>query len=252
MMTVYRVRRGFLHGLSPVTKLMLLPGVFLLSLLSDDPFVLAGLTAGLIAVAVGSRLHGLVWSSRVILGLLFVFPAVMWTFMYQGMNGRGFMGIPGATTEGVLYGSAMGLRLVAMLVAGLLLLGSTRVEEIAWGLTRFGLPYRLSFALTLAFRLVPLFFETYRTIEEAQRSRGLDIRRSALERLRGVIPLLIPVFVAGLRRTDQLAVALEAKGFGRPGKRTSVVSRVMRAGDWIALAATVLLIVFFGVVRASL
>lgn len=236
MTSVYSADQGFLHRLSPVTKLILLPVVFLLSLLSDDPIGLGVIAIGLILISVIGRLHTVIWKSRAVLAMLFFFPAILWTFMYEGSTTLAWVGIPAATMEGVLYGTAMGLRLTVMLMAGLLLLGSTRVEEIAWGLTRFGLPFRISFALTLAFRLVPLFFDSYRMIEEAQRSRGLDIRRSAMTRLRGVIPLLIPVFVAGLRKTDQLAVALEAKGFGMAADRTTVVSRKMAPVDWLILA----------------
>ena len=58
-----------------------------------------------------------------------------------------------------------------MVVLGVVFLSSTTVEGFAQGLRALGLPYRAAFAITLAFRLVPTFLESGRTVVEAQRAR---------------------------------------------------------------------------------
>jgi energy-coupling factor transport system permease protein len=100
------------------------------------------------------------------------------------------------------------------------------------------LPYRISFTMTLAFRLVPLFLEAAFTIIQAQRCRGLDIHRGRLlERLRHYVQVLIPVFMGALRRADQMAVALEVRGFNSGNPRTSYPRAPWQTSDVLALLA---------------
>jgi energy-coupling factor transport system permease protein len=139
-----------------------------------------------------------------------------------------------------------------MIFCGLIFLAATSVEDFTYGLTRLGLPFALSFALSLSFRLVPLFADTVRGIQDAQKARGLDPEAGGLlARVRSYPPLLVPVFAAALRRADQLAIALESKGFGLSVKRGSY--REYRKGlpDGLAIALIVMVIVAEIMLRRS-
>jgi len=57
---------------------------------------------------------------------------------------------------------------------GILFLSTTKIEEFAYALTRVGMPYKLGFAMTLAFRLVPVFLDAAVTVAQAQRCRGFN------------------------------------------------------------------------------
>jgi energy-coupling factor transport system permease protein len=106
-------------------------------------------------------------------------------------------------------------------LAAVIFLTVTPTEDFTFALSRLGVPFVMSFALTLAFRLTPLFIETGQTIAMAQKSRGLDLDTGGiLKRIRNHVPIVIPVLASGLRRADQLAVALESRGFGKEKKRT--------------------------------
>src|SRR5206468_3908909 len=72
---------------------------------------------------------------------------------------------------------------------------------------------------TLAFRLVPVFFDAALAVVQAQRCRGLELGRGGIvARLRRFVPILVPVLIGALRRADRMAMALELRGFnsGRP------------------------------------
>ena len=58
------------------------------------------------------------------------------------------------------------------------------------------------------------------TIIEAQRARGLDTEGGIIRRLRGVVPLAGPVLLGSLAEVEERTMALEARGFSRPGRRT--------------------------------
>jgi energy-coupling factor transport system permease protein len=159
--------------------------------------------------------------------LIFAVTAVVWTFFY------------GAPTreEGLRYGLSMGIRLAAFLVTGLLFLTTTRMEEVAYALRRLGVPYLVGFTLTLSFRLVPVFFESAVTIVQAQRCRGLDLRRGGwLARLRRFAPVIVPVFIGALRRADRMAMALELRGFNSGRPRTRFPRPGPGVGDLVAIA----------------
>src|SRR5690606_36584454 len=115
-----------------------------------------------------------------------------------------------------VFALGMALKLETFLAAGMLFLSTTRIEEFAYALTRLGMPYAVGFTMTLAFRLVPVFIDAALTVVQAQRCRGLDFERgSFVERVRRYVPVLVPVFMGALRRADQMAMALDARGFQR-------------------------------------
>jgi energy-coupling factor transport system permease protein len=120
-----------------------------------------------------------------------------------------------------LFALGMALKLMVFLASGILFLSTTRIEELAYALTRMGIPYKIGFTMTLAFRLVPVFIDAALTVVQAQRCRGLDFDRGSLwERLRRYIPIIVPVFMGGLRRADGMAMTLEARGFQSGTQRT--------------------------------
>ncbi len=125
--------------------------------------------------------------------------------------------------ESFLFGIAMGLRLANFVAIGLLLLSTTRNEEMTNGLIRLGCPYPIAFAISTALRLVPTFAGAGVTIVQAQMSRGLDLKsKNIFSRLAQFIPQAIPLFIYAIRHTNLLAMALESKGF-HPGLKKNLL-----------------------------
>jgi energy-coupling factor transport system permease protein len=123
-----------------------------------------------------------------------------------------------------------------MISAGMILISTTRNEELVLGMIRMGMPYRVGFAISTALRLVPTIASSTVTISQAQRSRGLDLESgNLLDRLRKFLPLLVPVFISTIRSTNIFGMALESKGFGAREKRTFYLKLQMRMGDYLVL-----------------
>ncbi len=228
----YSERSSFFHGLHPVSKMTGLLLSFTAALAFSHPlyilplvvmFVVPGLMAG-----AGEGLRR-VWPLMLAIGAA---SFVLWGFFFKGENLIYSLGPLRFTREALLYGAGMGIRLDLMLFCGLVFLASTRIEDFTAGLSIMGVPFSLSFALSLSFRLVPIFSEAAQTILQAQRCRGLDMEaKGPLKRLMSYLPLLVPVFASALRRTDQLAVAIESKGFGAGGRRTTYREYRFRGRD---------------------
>jgi len=229
-----------LHRLDPRAKLFGLLVAFALTLVFNHPGYVAAAAAAIVLAAGIGRCFVNLWRLRVIFVLLFLFSVVLWPLMLRGPTLVARLGPLSVTRESLLYGLAVGLRLDAMVAAGLVFLSTTRVEEFTSGLRRLGLPFPVSFAFSLAFRLVPTFAESAYTIIQAQKSRGLDLESGGLlTRLRRHVPLLIPAVVCAIRNTDLLAMTLESRGYGASGRRTDYLELRFRWRDaLICLALT--------------
>ena len=131
--------------------------------------------------------------------------------------------------------------MILMISTGMVLITSTRNEELVNGMIRLGMPYRVGFAISTALRLVPTIVTSTLTISQAQRSRGLDLESGNLfERVKKFLPLLVPVFISSIRNTNIFGMALESKGFGASEKRTFYLDFHMNKTDYIVLAFSIL------------
>ncbi len=229
-LTLYVPAATPLHRLHPVTKLAGLVAFVVAAFVVDAPAVLLPLSVGIFALIVPAGALPNVRRLRLMFVLVFVFTLVVWTFFYRG--------VLAPSRAGFLFGLSTAIRLDTFLAAGLLFLTTTRVEEVAYALGRLGVPHAVGFTLTLAFRLVPVFFDAALAVLQAQRCRGLELHRGGLvRRLRRFVPVLVPVLIGALRRADRMAMALELRGFNSGRPRTTYLRA--RAGRADAVAGTI-------------
>jgi len=96
--------------------------------------------------------------------------------------------------------------------------------------------------LTLALRFVPTLLEEAERISKAQAARGFSLEGKGLFRKgMGLLPLIVPLFVSTLRRAEDLAQALEARGYHPGVTRTSIRALKMRWPDYVFLLSNLLL-----------
>lgn len=242
---------SFIGLCHPAVRLIALFLACLPPLLIDRPLP----ALALIGIYAGAALNAAAWNNlwrvKWLIVTFLVVAMVMWPAFYQVPGPAVFRLGPFAPSIGSLsFAFAMGLRLVALLIAGVVFLSTTRIEEISHGLQKLGTPYRVSFAFSLAFRLTPLFLETAAQISAAQRARGLDLQSAGLlRRLKGYVAILVPVLITALRRADGLALALESKGFGRSTERTSIVQYCFGWRDAVLILGLSVMVLVSGIHR---
>ena len=237
--SLYIRRDSFVHRLHTLTKVAFLLTVFVAALAVTHPLPTAGIALFVALVAVLGRCARVFLPAWPMLLGLFLVTAVIWTWAYPGGGPPLWLGPVAVPSRGALFGLAMGTRMAVYLAAGLVFLATTRVETFASALERVGLPRTAGFVLTLAFRLVPVFLETALTVTQAQRARGYEIDRGPIGgRIRRRARLIVPIFLAGLRNADGMALALEARGFGRRGAaRGTLIEERFAWRDALAIAA---------------
>lgn len=235
-LSLYQDHCTWLHRLDPRTKLAGVVSIFVLCLCFNHPLYMAIVTGTTLALVFISRVQRALWPLRYLILLLVLFSTILWPFFVQGPTLIFRWNFLEISRESLLYGIAMGLRLATFTLGGVLFLATTRNEEISSGLARLGLPYALVFALSTALRLVPTFVGAGATIVQAQVSRGLDLEsKSLVARFSAFIPLAVPMFIAAIRYTNLLSMALESRGF-RPGApRSFFYEPRLEPKDWRVL-----------------
>ncbi|PIY22039.1 MAG: hypothetical protein COZ11_14125 [Deltaproteobacteria bacterium CG_4_10_14_3_um_filter_51_14] len=137
----------------------------------------------------------------------------------------------------------LGLRLICLLTLSFALFQKVSAEEMGESARRMGLPYGVSFILTSSMRYVPLLGERLTSIMDAQKSRGIDLR-PRLRNIPNFLALVIPLLIQAILLSDHLAMAMEARGFGR---KERTFRKVMRIGamDWAVMALSSVLFALF-------
>jgi len=135
---------------------------------------------------------------------------------------------------------AMTLRFVVLVESFSVFFLTTSPDHLGLALEQTRIPYEFCFAFTTAVRFVPVLAEEAQTIMDAQKARGLELERgNFLKRIRNYIPILIPLIVSAIRRSLELAEAMESRAWGATKNRTNLYVLKMHKGDIVLIAITV-------------
>ena len=118
-------------------------------------------------------------------------------------------------------------------------------------LERRRLSPRFAFVAMATLEAVPAMVERATVIQSSQRSRGLDTEGSVWARVRGVLPLVVPVILSSLTEVEERSLALEVRAFGRPGRRHLLWHVPDSTAQLIARSVLVLLLVALIVGRVT-
>jgi energy-coupling factor transport system permease protein len=144
------------------------------------------------------------------------------------------------TTVAVENSAAMTLRFVVLVESFSVFFLTTSPDHLGLALEQTRVPYEFAFAFTTAVRFVPVLAEEAQTIMDAQKARGLELEKGGfLKRIRNYVPVLIPLIVSAIRRSLELAEAMESRAWGATKKRTNLYALKLRRGDFVLLAITI-------------
>jgi len=202
------------------------------------------LTVGLVLTA--AVLSRAPW--RALLGtlrLVFWLGLFMFVFYFFTTPGRPLLSLGQVTVtlEGLGAGLMQVYRLCLLAIVAALLTYTTSPLQLTHGLealmgplARIGFPVReLGMVLTVALRFVPTFFEEIETLRRAQTARGAELSSGPpWQRVRNTVPILVPLFLSAIRRAEELAVAMDARGFRSHPHRTRLYRLHLTRADGIA------------------
>lgn len=168
------------------------------------------------------------------------------------------------TTEGVFTAIFLAARIVLLIIASSILTYTTvptmltdAIEKLLSPLKLFKVPVQSwAMMMTLALRFIPTLIEEIEKITNAQKSRGADFESGKLiERIKAVVPIIIPLFVSSFRRASDLAYAMSCRCYTGADTRTRMKQMKMKLRDilciivFVACAAVIVLLnIKFGAV----
>lgn len=139
------------------------------------------------------------------------------------------------------------VRLVLMIMTTTLLTATTKpldltlaIEDLLSPFKRFGFPaHEIAMMISIALRFIPTLIDETNRIMKAQASRGVDLKEGSLkEKLMAILSLIVPLFVSSFQRAEELADAMEARGYVPSASRTRYKQLKQTFKDWVLLAAT--------------
>lgn len=234
------------HRLDPRSKLLFVAFGIITLFLVQSWISFLFLAAFLVVLAFFARLplpyflKGLrpIWILLLLTLCLHVF------FTPDGVVLFGFLRV---SPEGFVKGLFIVVRLVLLVVVTTLLTLTTSPIELTDGiegllspLKRWGFPaHELAMMMTIALRFIPTLLEEADRIMKAQMARGVDFESGGLmKRIRGLVPLLVPLFVSAFRRAEDLAVAMESRCYRGGTGRTRLKVLQFASRDYFFLCST--------------
>jgi energy-coupling factor transport system permease protein len=159
--------------------------------------------------------------------------------------------------EGIRQGIFISLRFFFLILMTSLLTLTTTPIEITDGLETLLNPlkkvrfpvHEMALMMSISLRFIPTLMQETDKIMKAQIARGVEFASGPIkERIKAVIPLLIPLFVSSFKRAEELAIAMEARGYRGGEGRTKFRQLSWRVADsfqMVILAALTILLILF-------
>ena len=240
------------HRLDPRTKLIMLV-LYIVALFCAVSwvsyavvFVFLAVTIALSKIPVKSIVRGMKP-----LVVILVFTGVLNLFFTAGDTVLVSFWVVTITLEGLVRAILMVARIL-MLISGTFLLTYTTspisltdgLESLLSPLKAIRLPvHELSMMMCIALRFIPTLIEETDKIMSAQKARGADFETgSLLQRVKALVPILVPLFISAFRRADELATAMECRCYQGGDGRTKMKLLRFSYFDFVALGIGALLI----------
>ena len=225
---------SIIHRMNPLAKIIalivLLVGIFLIR---DIKIYIASMLLIFLLVKIGKLSVLTLLKQMKILYFMFIFLFILNIFLLR--TGDVVFTVLGLDIySGAIYQTVLILfRLTAMVFLSSVLTMTTKPLDLTLGIEqmlspakKIGFPaHEVAMMISIALRFIPTLVEETNKIMIAQTSRGVDFKSNKLSvKVKAVIALLIPLFVSSFKRAEELANAIEARGYNPSAVRTRFIT----------------------------
>ncbi len=247
-----------LHRMDPRSKLMLVFFFVCIVFLANNTatYTILGLYTLLLVLLSKIKVRYLLSGLKPILFLI-VFTFLLHIFFTKEGPVVFSLGWLKIYEEGLRQGIYISLRFTYLIIITTLLTLSTTPISLTDGLEQLLGPFKkwkfpvheLALMMSISLRFIPTLMEETGKIMKAQAARGVDFSSGPIkERVSAIVPLLVPLFVSSFKRAEELAVAMEARGYRGGEGRTKY--RMLHWGAWdttllLSLALLTVILIYF-------
>ena len=244
--------QSYVHRLDPRTKLIMLVA-YIVALFTAISWVSYAVCFCFLAVTIivsTIPLKSIVRGMKPLVFIL-VFTGVLNLFFTAGETVLVSFWKITITEEGLIRAVFMILRILLLITGTFLLTYTTSPIALTDGLEALLSPlklvrlpvHELSMMMCIALRFIPTLIEETDKIMCAQKARGADFESgNLLQRVKALVPILVPLFISAFRRADELATAMECRCYQGGEGRTKMKLLRYRLGDMEAFLIGVVLI----------
>ena len=145
------------------------------------------------------------------------------------------------TKEGIRQSVFMAIRLVFLILGSTIMTLTTTPNHLTDGLEKALAPlnkihipvHEIAMTMSIALRFIPILMEETDKIMKAQMARGADFESgNVIQKAKNLVPLLVPLFISAFRRANDLAMAMEARGYRGGEGRTKMNPLIYRKADY--------------------
>ena len=235
---------SIIHRLDPRVKII---GIlaYMISLFLFNNFICYGIAAVFLIVTAALSRVPFKFMMRGMRSVLFL---LLFTVFYNLFFGQGteivHFWIFTITYEGIINAFYMFIRLFMLIIGSSLLTLTTTPNSLTDGLESIFSPlkifhvpvHEMAMMMSIALRFIPILMEETDKIMKAQIARGADLEsRNFLKRVKGLIPILVPLFISAFRRAGDLALAMEARCYHGGVGRTRMKVMKIKGRDILAM-----------------
>ena len=219
IVNLYNPGNSWLHRTDPRVKLLFVGCMIFLLILFKNIWIMGGALLLLLLLHVSAETPSA--RIRFLFKTLLPVAALMLTLrilLYPDGDPWFTFWIVRVTPVAVAQGLVLALRILTMALVVFAWLYTTPQPDLVQGFVKLGMPHEWGMVLALALRYIPTFQESIGRISEAQQARGLNLKQhKGFARVRVMMPLFVAMIISSLRASTQLAMSLEARGYGRRG-----------------------------------
>jgi len=240
-------------SLDPRTKLIIVISISSLSVfIRDIRYLICILFAAIIISKVlNSEIFMVVKKLRRILGVFIAMIIIQSLFIKGGNPILSIGGFTLLTDIGIYRGLEFIIRISIILVAAAILMTSTS-REILQGLVEWKIPYEIAFMVSVGIRFLPLLSEEITDTLTAIQLRGIDMEKMSLkDKLRLYSYIFTPVVAGAVLKSQNLAVAMECRGFRAFKHRTSYLKLKLKTKDYVISTVSIVISICIAYVYLS-
>ncbi len=253
-----------LHRLSGVTKFLLFIYWITLALLTFDYRIIGTMLVLGILLLILTRVPFHVYRPFAFFMLFVVIFNATWIFIFSPQQGEIYIGGRTVlfrlterytlTRETLWYLLTVASKYLTIFPMALIFILTTHPTEFAASLSRLGVPYKITYSVSLALRYLPEVTKDFVNIMHSQQARGVDLTKnvSFVSRFKNVTAILIPLILSSLDKTDTISNAMELRGFGKMKGRTWYNRKPFGKGDYLTFILMAAFLVLYIYLRATL
>ena len=251
----YIETNSIIHRLSGVTKFVLFIYWITVVLTTFDIRIIAFMAAFGLSLLWVSKIPFRIYRPFLLFVIYILSINALFMFLFAPLQGVHYMESKTVlfviterytvTQETIFYLVVILLKYFTIFPIALLFVFTTHPTEFASSLNKIGVPYQISYSVSLTLRYLPEITNDFVHIMHAQQARGVDISKNVplKERVKNVTKVLIPLLLSSLDKAEVISNAMNLRGFGKHTRRTWYNIRPLETSDYAVFAGMLLFLI---------